>query len=126
MTALFEVDHLQKAFGGLNVTRDVSLALGKGDRVALIGPNGAGKTTFVNLVTGHLRPDSGQVLMGGEDISKFNPMRRVRAGLVRSFQVTRLFARDDPGRACRAGDPAAARQVRPDGWFLSGHAGRDA
>jgi branched-chain amino acid transport system ATP-binding protein len=96
MSALFEVDHLQKAFGGLKVTRDVSLSLGKGDRVALIGPNGAGKTTFVNLVTGHLRPDSGRVLMGIEDVSRFSPMKRVQAGLVRSFQVTRLFAEMTP------------------------------
>ncbi|MEK1855321.1 MAG: ABC transporter ATP-binding protein [Phyllobacterium sp.] len=96
MTALFEVDHLMKSFGGLDVTRDVSLSLQKGDRVALIGPNGAGKTTFVNLVTGHLRPNSGKVRMGGEDISTFNAMKRVQAGLVRSFQVTRLFAEMTP------------------------------
>lgn len=123
MTALFEVDHLQKVFGGLNVTRDVSLALDKGDRVALIGPNGAGKTTFVNLVTGHLRPDSGQVLMGGEDISKFTPMRRVRAGLVRSFQVTRLFAEMTPEehvalailqRQGKSGRMAGSFQAMPD------------
>ncbi|CAN7650942.1 ABC transporter ATP-binding protein [Phyllobacterium sp. LjRoot231] len=123
MSALFEVDHLQKAFGGLNVTRDVSLSLGNGDRVALIGPNGAGKTTFVNLVTGHLRPDSGQVLMGGEDISKFNPMKRVRAGLVRSFQVTRLFAEMTPEehvalailqREGRSGRMAGSFQAMPE------------
>ena len=123
MTTLFEVDHLQKTFGGLNVTRDVSLSLGKGDRVALIGPNGAGKTTFVNLVTGHLRPDSGKVLMDGEDISTFKPMRRVRAGLVRSFQVTRLFAEMTPEehvslailqRQGKSGRMAGSFQAMPD------------
>ena len=96
MSAIFQVDRLKKSFGGLEVTRDVSLSMEKGDRIALIGPNGAGKTTFVNLVTGHLRPNSGRVLMGGEDISRFNPMKRVRAGLVRSFQVTRIFAEMTP------------------------------
>lgn len=96
MSSIFQVDRLKKSFGGLDVTRDVSLSMAKGDRIALIGPNGAGKTTFVNLVTGHLRPNSGRVLMGGEDISTYNPMRRVRAGLVRSFQVTRLFAEMTP------------------------------
>lgn len=96
MSAIFQVDRLKKSFGGLDVTRDVSLSMEKGDRIALIGPNGAGKTTFVNLVTGHLRPNSGRVLMGGEDISTFNPMKRVRAGLVRSFQVTRVFAEMTP------------------------------
>ncbi|QND54603.1 ABC transporter ATP-binding protein (plasmid) [Phyllobacterium sp. 628] len=96
MSAVFAVERLKKSFGGLEVTRDVSLSMAKGDRIALIGPNGAGKTTFVNLVTGHLQPNSGRVLMGGEDISRFNPMRRVRAGLVRSFQVTRLFSEMTP------------------------------
>ncbi|MBO1542905.1 ABC transporter ATP-binding protein, partial [Brucella melitensis] len=60
-------------------------------RVALIGPNGAGKTTFVNLVTGNLAATSGTVTLGGENVSKLNAMQRVRRGLVRSFQVTRLF-----------------------------------
>lgn len=88
---VFQVENLQKNFGGLAVTRNVTLSMKPGDRVALIGPNGAGKTTFVNLVTGHLKPDSGKVILGGDDVTRFNPTRRVRHGLVRSFQVTRLF-----------------------------------
>ena len=91
MSAVFEVSHLKKAFGGLAVTNDVSLSMAPGDRVALIGPNGAGKTTFVNLVTGNLRPDSGVVKLSGEDVTKVDAIGRVRRGLVRSFQVTRLF-----------------------------------
>ena len=91
MSAIFEVDHLKKAFGGLTVTNDVSLSMAPGDRVALIGPNGAGKTTFVNLVTGNLRPDSGEVRLGGETVTRVGAIGRVRRGLVRSFQVTRLF-----------------------------------
>ncbi|EJM99514.1 ABC transporter ATP-binding protein [Phyllobacterium sp. YR531] len=88
---VFEVDNLEKNFGGLAVTRNVTLAMRPGDRVALIGPNGAGKTTFVNLVTGHLKPDSGKVRLGGNDVTHFKPTQRVHHGLVRSFQVTRLF-----------------------------------
>ncbi|AIB22664.1 Branched-chain amino acid transport ATP-binding protein LivG [Brucella melitensis] len=88
---MFEVSKLRKNFGGLAVTNDVSLSMAKGDRVALIGPNGAGKTTFVNLVTGNLAATSGTVTLGGENVSKLNAMQRVRRGLVRSFQVTRLF-----------------------------------
>ncbi|MBB5703539.1 branched-chain amino acid transport system ATP-binding protein [Ochrobactrum daejeonense] len=91
MSTVFEVSKLRKNFGGLAVTNDVSLSIAKGDRVALIGPNGAGKTTFVNLVTGNLAATSGTVTLDGENISRFNAMRRVRRGLVRSFQVTRLF-----------------------------------
>lgn len=91
MSTVFEVSKLRKNFGGLAVTNDVSLSMAKGDRVALIGPNGAGKTTFVNLVTGNLPATSGTVMLGGENVSKLNAMQRVRRGLVRSFQVTRLF-----------------------------------
>jgi len=92
MTTIFEVLNLSKRFGGLVVTNDVSLTLNKGDRVALIGPNGAGKTTFVNLVTGHLKPGAGTVRMDGVDVTADTPTKRVRAGLVRTFQVTRLFS----------------------------------
>jgi branched-chain amino acid transport system ATP-binding protein len=91
MSAAFEVRNLRKSFGGLAVTNDVSLSMSPGDRVALIGPNGAGKTTFVNLVTGNLPADSGSVTLGKENVTKVDAIGRVRRGLVRSFQVTRLF-----------------------------------
>ena len=91
MSTVFEVTKLRKNFGGLAVTNDVSISMAKGDRVAFIGPNGAGKTTFVNLVTGNLPATSGTVTLGGENVSRLNAMQRVRRGLVRSFQVTRLF-----------------------------------
>lgn len=91
MSAIFEVNNLRKAFGGLTVTNDVSLSMAPGDRVALIGPNGAGKTSFVNLVTGNLRPDAGEIRIGGHSVNRVDAIGRVRRGLVRSFQVTRLF-----------------------------------
>ncbi|MGO7859806.1 ATP-binding cassette domain-containing protein, partial [Rhizobium ruizarguesonis] len=81
----------KKAFGGLAVTNNVSLIMSPGDRIALSGPNGAGKTTFFNLLTGNLPPDSGEVRLGGELATKVDAIGRVRRGLVRSFQVTRLF-----------------------------------
>ncbi|MEY9585733.1 ABC transporter ATP-binding protein [Sinorhizobium fredii] len=96
MSAIFEVRNLKRSFGGLAVTNDVSLAMAPGDRIALIGPNGAGKTTFVNLVTGNLTPDSGDVLIGGESVTRIDAIGRVRRGLVRSFQVTRLFQEMTP------------------------------
>jgi len=96
MTPVFEVERLTRSFGGLAVTQAVSLTMAPGDRVALIGPNGAGKTTFVNLVTGHLKPDSGAVRLAGEELGGMNAMQRVRRGLVRSFQVTRLFSEMTP------------------------------
>ncbi len=96
MSAVFDVLNLKKAFSGLTVTNDVSLSMAPGDRVALIGPNGAGKTTFVNLVTGSLQPVSGEVRLNGQTVTKINAIGRVRRGLVRSFQVTRLFQEMTP------------------------------
>jgi branched-chain amino acid transport system ATP-binding protein len=91
MSAIFEVSNLKKAFGGLTVTNNVSLSMAPGERVALIGPNGAGKTSFVNLVTGNLPADSGEVRIAGHNVNRVDAIGRVRRGLVRSFQVTRLF-----------------------------------
>ncbi|WP_199088744.1 ABC transporter ATP-binding protein [Bosea sp. ASV33] len=91
MSPVFEVSGLSKAFGGLKVNSDISLAMNEGERLALIGPNGAGKTTFVNLVTGRIPPSAGSVHLAGEDITKLGAVKRVRRGLVRTFQVTRLF-----------------------------------
>jgi len=92
VTPIFAVENLEKHFGGLKVTQNVSLSMAQGDRIALIGPNGAGKTTFVNLVTGQIPPDSGRVLLAGEDVTRLSATQRVRKGLVRTFQVTRLFS----------------------------------
>jgi len=96
MSDLFRVEALSKSFGGLVVSRNISLSMTAGERIALIGPNGAGKTTFVNLVTGQLKPSAGQVVLGGEDVTQLGAVRRVRKGLVRTFQVTRLFSELTP------------------------------
>jgi len=82
---------LDKRFGSLVVAQGIDLSLPRGVRYALIGPNGAGKTTLINLITGMLRPDAGQVLLGDEDVTRLEPQERVRRGLVRTFQVNSLF-----------------------------------
>ncbi|RTL73056.1 MAG: ABC transporter ATP-binding protein [Hyphomicrobiales bacterium] len=92
MSALLELYGVSKAFGGLRVTHDVNVALRGGDRVALIGPNGAGKTTLVNLITGQLKPDAGRIVLAGRDVTRASVEARVRLGLVRTFQITRLFS----------------------------------
>lgn len=91
MTALLEVQGLSKNFDGLQVSADITLALHPGERCALIGPNGAGKTTFVNLVTGVLAPSAGTIRLAGQDVTRLSAQARVRLGLIRSFQVARLF-----------------------------------
>jgi len=73
------------------VAQDIALELPQGVRYALIGPNGAGKTTLMNLMTGMLAPDSGQIFLGGEEITALRPDTRVRKGLARTFQINTLF-----------------------------------
>jgi len=90
-TPTLAAQHLCKTFGGLTATNDVSLNLHTGARHALIGPNGAGKTTLINLLTGVLPPTSGQISLHGIDITHMAPHRRVKQGLVRTFQINQLF-----------------------------------
>jgi branched-chain amino acid transport system ATP-binding protein len=82
---------LEKRFGGILATNDVSLSIEKGARHALIGPNGAGKTTVINLLTGVLRPTAGKVILAGSDITALRPHQRVRLGMARTFQINQLF-----------------------------------
>ena len=82
---------LDKSFGSLVVAKDIEITLPKGVRYALIGPNGAGKTTLINLITGMLQPDVGQIFLGDEEITGYGPEARVRRGLVRTFQINTLF-----------------------------------
>ncbi len=97
MTPLLELVGVCRNFGGLVVASDISFTLAPGDRTALIGPNGAGKTTLVNLVTGRIQPSSGDVRLDGKSVAALSEAARVRAGIVRTFQVTKLF-RDETVR----------------------------
>ena len=91
--AVLQVEGLSKRFGGLQAVGDVSFALREQLITALIGPNGAGKTTLFNLITGTMRPDSGRVLLRGEDITNGSPVAIARAGMARTFQDVRNFQR---------------------------------
>jgi branched-chain amino acid transport system ATP-binding protein len=79
------------SFGGVQAVRGVSLRVAEGERRVIIGPNGAGKTTLFNLMAGQLRPTGGQVLMFGTDVTRQRPYQRARAGLARTFQISRLL-----------------------------------
>jgi ABC-type branched-subunit amino acid transport system ATPase component len=92
MTFALETVGLQKQFGGLAVTRDLSLKVEAGARHALIGPNGAGKTTVINLLTGVLRPSAGRIQLEGSDITDLPVHKRVLRGLSRTFQINQLYA----------------------------------
>jgi branched-chain amino acid transport system ATP-binding protein len=93
---ILETVGLQKTFGGIVATDNVSLGIEKGARHALIGPNGAGKTTLVNLLTGVLRPTGGRIRLDGRDITLLEPHARVRLGIARTFQINQLFADLNP------------------------------
>jgi branched-chain amino acid transport system ATP-binding protein len=93
MTAL-AVTGLRKSFGGLHVTRGVTLSVEPGERRLIIGPNGAGKTTLFNLITGEISPDSGSVALFGREITRVPSRRRAHLGMARTYQIITLFARD--------------------------------
>jgi len=90
---MLEVSKLRKSFGGFVATSDVSLTVDRGEIAAVIGPNGAGKSTLFNLISGHIRPDSGQVLLDGRNITGAPPHRICRLGMGRSFQRANIFPR---------------------------------
>ncbi|MGE3064384.1 MAG: ABC transporter ATP-binding protein [Hyphomicrobiaceae bacterium] len=101
MTAALETTDLRKSFGGIAATAGVRLRLEPGARHALIGPNGAGKTTLINLLTGVLRPDAGRIALDGRDVTGLAADRRVRLGMVRTFQINQLFADMTPVETIR-------------------------
>ncbi|HXS42654.1 MAG TPA: ABC transporter ATP-binding protein [Stellaceae bacterium] len=88
---ILEVRRLSKSFGALPVAQAIDLELRPGARLGLIGPNGAGKTSFVNLLTGTLRADGGDILLAGRDITHLKPERRVQLGLARTHQINALL-----------------------------------
>ena len=89
--AILETFGLTKAFGGFAAVSGVDLRVEAGSIHALIGPNGAGKTTCFNLLTRFLRPDAGRIRFEGQDITRLDPARIARRGMVRSFQVSAVF-----------------------------------
>jgi branched-chain amino acid transport system ATP-binding protein len=90
---VLEVRDVRKAFDGFQAVGGVSLKVDAGAIAAIIGPNGAGKTTFFNLITGHLQPDAGTVVLEGRDITGLPPHDVCRLGMGRSFQRTNIFPR---------------------------------
>ena len=88
---MLECRKLRKTFSGFVAADDVSLTVAKNSITAVIGPNGAGKSTLFNLITGHLRPDSGEVMLEGRDITGVAPHQICGMGMARSFQRTNIF-----------------------------------
>jgi branched-chain amino acid transport system ATP-binding protein len=90
-TDALRVQHLSKAYGGVQAVRDVSFTVLPGELVAMIGPNGAGKTTCFNMLNGQLSPDAGEIRLGDTSITGLPPHRIWRLGVGRTFQITATF-----------------------------------
>lgn len=88
---IIRAENITKRFGDLIAVNRVNYVLGENEVAGIIGSNGAGKTTFFNLITGYYTPDDGSVLFKGEDISRWAPQKRVRAGMMKTFQITSTF-----------------------------------
>ena len=91
--SLLTVEHLSVQFGGVAAVDDVSFDLRAGEILGLIGPNGSGKTTVLNLLSGFLSPRAGRVQMEGVDITGLPANRLAQRGVLRMFQMTRVFSR---------------------------------
>jgi len=112
--ALLEARALTRHFGGLRAVGDLSFEVREGEILGLIGPNGAGKTTVFNLVSGFVRPSSGEVRLAGESLVGLRPHAVVKRGVARTFQIVKPF----PGLSVRENVTLAA--------FLRHPARRDA
>ncbi len=89
--ALLETKGLNKSFGSVIAAADITVSIEDREIVGVIGANGAGKTTFVNMVTGYLKPDSGQIVYRNRDITSLAPREITKLGICRSFQVPQVF-----------------------------------
>ena len=88
---VLEAQGLTRRFGGVLAVDNVSIRVADGELVGVIGPNGAGKSTLFHLITGHLRPDAGSVVLRGQDVTGLPPDHRARLGMTIAFQAVRLF-----------------------------------
>jgi branched-chain amino acid transport system ATP-binding protein len=125
-TAALHTGGLHKAWGSLVVVDNVFFNLAPGARHALIGPNGAGKTTFINLVTGELKPDQGEVSLYGEQITNLLANERVKRGMVRTFQINQLFmglsALDNVAMSIAEREGTAWQMFKPSGTYRKHYA----
>jgi branched-chain amino acid transport system ATP-binding protein len=100
---VLEVVGLRRAFGGLVAVNDLGFAVAQGEIMGLLGPNGSGKTTALNLMSGVLRPDTGTIRLGGQNIAGIASWKIARLGLARTFQLVRVLDGMDCRENIRAG-----------------------
>jgi neutral amino acid transport system ATP-binding protein len=121
VTELLRTNGIMKAYGGVQALNGASISVAEGTIAGLIGPNGSGKTTLFNVITGYERPDAGEVLLRDRLITNLAPDKVFAAGIGRTFQLTRIFARLTVLENMLVATQAAGRPRNPLAWF-----GRDA
>lgn len=116
--ALLQIRAVEKRFGGLRAVDRASMDVAQGELLGLIGPNGSGKTTLLNILSGHMGADGGQVLLEGSSVLGLNPTQLTRLGVLRMFQMTRVFNRVSAfdnlivtGLALGLNEPQASRRA---------------
>ncbi|MCB5410955.1 ABC transporter ATP-binding protein [Pseudogemmobacter faecipullorum] len=93
MSGQLQIRRLVKSFGGVQAIKGIDLTFAQGELIGLIGPNGSGKTTLLNIIGGYYNATSGDVLLDGQRCDGKSPVQLARAGIGRSFQVTKVFKR---------------------------------
>ncbi|MFH1034153.1 MAG: ABC transporter ATP-binding protein [Pseudomonadota bacterium] len=123
MEPLLRLENVSKAFGGLQVTDQVSFSVMPAEISAIIGPNGAGKTTLFNQITGALNPDSGRIIFQGTDITGLDTQKIVALGMGRAFQITSIFPEesvlDNVRVACLSREGLTRQRLKGVGTFKS-------
>ncbi|WP_282041036.1 ABC transporter ATP-binding protein [Halomonas alimentaria] len=120
MASMIDVQHVNKAFGGLKVINDCSLSVESGSITGLIGPNGAGKSTLFNIIAGALPLDSGQVLLEGEEITNRPANELFHKGLLRTFQIAHEFSHLTALENLMMVPPAQAGESLFNAWMKPG------
>ncbi|TLF50736.1 ABC transporter ATP-binding protein [Halomonas urmiana] len=120
MAAIIDVQHVNKAFGGLKVINDCSIQVEKGSITGLIGPNGAGKSTLFNIIAGALPLDSGRILLDGDDITNQPANTLFHRGLLRTFQIAHEFSHMTALENLMMVPPAQSGENLFAAWFTPG------
>ena len=122
---MISVEHVSKSFGGIRAVDDCSIEVGRGRIVGLIGPNGAGKTTLFNIIAGVFSPDSGVIVLDGEDVTGRPPHELFARGLVRTFQIAHEFTRMSVLENLMVVPPRPLDESLPASWFRQGRIRED-
>jgi branched-chain amino acid transport system ATP-binding protein len=125
VAVVVEARHLNKTFGAVTAANDINVRIEQDSVVGLIGSNGAGKTTFINMVTGYLKPTSGQILYQDRDITGLPPREITHLGICRSFQIPQLFDTLTVYDNVLIGTGVAARSPQAEGAARSDHRDRE-